>query len=217
MSEISRSQFLGIGASLAAGLSAGCVADGASLPGALAGDLAPDLVLVNGRVLTQDDDLPTAEAFATKGGRFLAVGDTRDVSNLIAQGRTSVIDAAGITVLPGFIDSHSHPSGVGLSELKDVNTNLGSIARIQQALRERANRTPPGRSVWRGWRSFHRRWLRRVLPPCAKRVRPRATLWPIRTRSRPESFASGCTPWPGEVPTRTCDPLVSAPAWGTSG
>lgn len=144
MSEISRSQFLGIGASLAAGLSAGCVADGASRPGALEGNLAPDLVLVNGRVLTQDDDLPTAEAFATKGGRFLAVGDTRDVSNLIAQGRTSVIDAAGMTVLPGLIDSHSHPSGVGLSELKDVNTNLGSIARIQQALRERANRTPPG-------------------------------------------------------------------------
>jgi predicted amidohydrolase YtcJ len=72
------------------------------------------------------------------------VGDTRDVSNLIAQGRTSVIDAAGMTVLPGFIDSHSHPSGVGLSELKNVNTNLGSISRIQQALRERANRTPPG-------------------------------------------------------------------------
>jgi len=113
MSEISRSQFLGIGASLAAGLSAGCVADGASPPGALEGDLAPDLVLVNGRVLTQDDDLPTSEAFATKGGRFLAVGNTRDVSNLIAQGRTSVIDAAGMTVLPGFIDSHSHPSGVG--------------------------------------------------------------------------------------------------------
>ncbi len=144
MSEISRSEFLGLGASLAAGLSVGCVADGARPAGALEEDLAPDLVLVNGRVLTQDDKVPAAEAFATKGGRFLAVGDTRDVSNLIAQGRTSVIDAAGMTVLPGFIDSHSHPSGVGLSELKNVNTNLGSIARIQQVLRERANRTPPG-------------------------------------------------------------------------
>ncbi len=144
MSKISRSEFLGMGAGLAAGLSTGCVANGDRPTGALGEDLAPDLVLVNGRVFTQDTDLPTAEAFATKGGRFLAVGETRDVSNLIAQGRTSVIDAAGMTVLPGFIDSHSHPSGVGLSELKNVNTNLGSVARIQQALRERANRTPPG-------------------------------------------------------------------------
>ena len=144
MSEISRTEFLGMGATLAAGFSVGCTPGGSTQAGALADLNTADLVVLNGNVLTQDDALPTAEAFAIKGGRFVAVGSTDDISNLIAQDRTEVIDAAGMTVLPGFIDAHSHPSGVGLSELKNVNTNLGSIARIQRALRNRAAQTPPG-------------------------------------------------------------------------
>ncbi len=144
MSEISRSEFLGLGAALTAGLSAGCVPGGSTPTGALADVNTADLVVENGRVLTQDGTLPSAEALAVKGGRFLAVGSSDDISNLVAPGQTEVIDAAGMTILPGFIDAHSHPSYVGLSELKNVNTNLGSIARIQEALRSRASRTPPG-------------------------------------------------------------------------
>ncbi|MDH5759453.1 MAG: amidohydrolase [Gemmatimonadota bacterium] len=139
MSEITRKDFLGLGAAAAAaGLTTGCAAGGASA------SVAPDLVVVNGRVLTQDDANPSATAFAIKDGRFVAVGSDDDVRNLVASGRTEVIDAAGATVVPGFIDAHSHPSGAGLNELKNVNTNLGSVARIQDALRERAQRTPPG-------------------------------------------------------------------------
>jgi len=144
MSEISRGEFLGMSAVLAAGVTAGCVPEESTPSGALEELNTADLVVLNGNVLTQDDSMATAEALAVKGGRFVAVGSNDDISNLVAQGRTEVIDAAGMTVLPGFIDAHSHPSYVGLSELKNVNTNLGSIARIQQALRERAARTPPG-------------------------------------------------------------------------
>ena len=127
---------VGLGAAAtAAGLAGGCA------PGS--GDsIAPDLVVLNGNVLTQDDALPTAEAFAVKDGRFVAVGSNADVRNLVAGG-TEVIDAAGGTVVPGFIDAHSHPSGAGLNALRNVDTNLGSIARIQAALRERAATTPP--------------------------------------------------------------------------
>lgn len=144
MSEISRGDFLGLSATLAAGVTAGCVSGGSTAAGALADLNTADLVVVNGTVLTQDDTLPSAEALAVKGGRFVAVGSNDEISTLVAQGRTEVIDAAGMTVLPGFIDAHSHPSSAGLSELKNVNTNLGSITRIQRALRERASRTPPG-------------------------------------------------------------------------
>lgn len=137
MSEISRKNFLGLGTVAAAGLASGCA------PGADESGLAPDMVVVNGNVLTQDAAQPTAEAFAIKDGRFVAVGTNDDVQNLIASG-TEVIDAAGATVLPGFIDAHSHPSGAGLNALKNVDTNLGSIARMQEALRARAAETPPG-------------------------------------------------------------------------
>jgi predicted amidohydrolase YtcJ len=40
-------------------------------------------VLLNGRVYTVDDALPRAEAFAVKNGRFVAVGSSDDVRNLM--------------------------------------------------------------------------------------------------------------------------------------
>ena len=46
-----------------------------------------------------------------KQGRFLAVGSSADIRNL-AGARTQTIDAARMTVVPGFIDTHCHPSGV---------------------------------------------------------------------------------------------------------
>ncbi len=143
MRHVSRKEFLGLGAAAAAGLGAGCT------PGAPGGPAttAPDLVVVNGRVLTQDDATPVATAFAVKNGRFVAVGADADVRHLAAADRTEVIDAGGMCVLPGFIDAHSHPSGVGVDELKNVNTNLGSVAKIQAALREKAVKTPPGEWV----------------------------------------------------------------------
>jgi len=137
MSEISRKNFLGLGTVAAAGFATGCAPRAADV------GLAPGLIVINGNVLTQDDSLPTAEAFAIKDGRFVAVGSNADVQNLAVAG-TEVVDAAGATVLPGFIDAHSHPSGAGLNALKNVDTNLGSIARIQEALRARAAETPHG-------------------------------------------------------------------------
>ena len=52
-----------------------------------------------------------------------------------------MLDAEGMTVFPGFIDTHCHPSGV--DELYGVNTNLRTVAEIQAALRAKAAETPP--------------------------------------------------------------------------
>ena len=71
----------------------------------------PDLVLVNGIVYTVDAAKPKAEAFAVKHGRFVAVGSNDEIKKL-ATSTTKVIDADGMTVVPGFIDAHT-PSGVG--------------------------------------------------------------------------------------------------------
>ena len=42
----------------------------------------PDVALVNGRVLTMDDMLPRAEAFAIQNGRFVAIGSNDDIRNI---------------------------------------------------------------------------------------------------------------------------------------
>ena len=137
MADVSRKDFLGLSTAAAAGLASGCV------PIADAGNVTADLVVVGGRVRTQESDQAVTEAFAVKGGRFMAVGSNEDIQNLTSV-NTEVIDASGMTVLPGFIDAHSHPSSAGLNALKNVNTNLGSVARIQDALSERVAGTPSG-------------------------------------------------------------------------
>jgi predicted amidohydrolase YtcJ len=139
MSPISRRECLGLGALLAApALALGATGSKVRTT------VEPDLVLLNGRVLTIDPRQPTAEAFAVKNGRFVAIGSDADIRGLVT-GNTTVIDAGRMTVTPGFIDAHCHPGEV--EELYDVSADLRSIREIQQALRERAKATPPGHWV----------------------------------------------------------------------
>lgn len=105
-----------------------------------------DLILLNAKIYTVDDRQPRAEAFAVKHSRFIAVGKSDDVRNLRGRG-TQVLDASGTTVVPGFIDAHSHPAWGGIEELMSVNCDLRSIADIQEALRQRVLTTPPGHWV----------------------------------------------------------------------
>ena len=107
---------------------------------------APDYVVVNARVLTSDDSMPRAEAFAVRDDRFIAVGSSSDILNL-ASSSSEIIDAEGMTVTPGFIDAHSHPSSGGVNELVQVNADLRSVVEIKEAIAERARNTPRGQWV----------------------------------------------------------------------
>ncbi|MGE5732136.1 MAG: amidohydrolase, partial [Gemmatimonas sp.] len=90
---------------------------------------------------------PRAEAFASIGGRFVAVGSTTDIRGLIAK-RTQTIDAKQMTVVPGFIDCHNHAGGTTL--LYEVlvgnpfEVEFVTIASIIDKLKARARETPPG-------------------------------------------------------------------------
>ncbi len=104
-------------------------------------DTEPDLIVVNGNVYTVDEAQPHAQAFAVKHGRFVAVGSNDDIRNLATR-RTTLLDAEGMTVTPGFIDAHCHPSGV--RELTGVSVNLRTVAQVKAVLAAKAARTPPG-------------------------------------------------------------------------
>ena len=93
MAVVTRRGFLGLGALIGGGIGcAGMPETGAQSSRADDGR-EPDLVLINGRVYTIDAAQPRAEAFAVKGGRFVAIGSTDDVENLIGP-NTEVIDAS---------------------------------------------------------------------------------------------------------------------------
>jgi predicted amidohydrolase YtcJ len=106
----------------------------------------PSLVLYNARIHTVDASHPRAEAVAIAGGRFLAVGSNREIDALTT-GRTKKIDLGGQTVVPGFIDAHTHVADSGLRHLREVDCDLRSIAEIQAAIRKRAAVTPKGEWV----------------------------------------------------------------------
>ena len=106
----------------------------------------PEIILYNGNFWTVDPRQPRAQAVAISGGRFLAIGSNEEVLPLAA-GNAKKIDLGGKTVLPGFIDAHSHPAEAGLSHLRMVDCDLRSIADILKALHERAAKTSPGEWV----------------------------------------------------------------------
>jgi predicted amidohydrolase YtcJ len=106
----------------------------------------PELVLHNGNFWTVDPRAPRAQAVAISDGRFLAVGSNDEILGF-ATARSHKIDLGKKTVLPGFIDAHSHPAMSGRLHLRQVDCDLRSIKAIQSALRERAAKTPPGEWV----------------------------------------------------------------------
>jgi predicted amidohydrolase YtcJ len=69
-----------------------------------------DTVYLNGNVETMVDQRPVSEAVAVSGSKILGVGSVSDVTPLIGP-NTKKVDLQGATVLPGFIDPHSHMAG----------------------------------------------------------------------------------------------------------
>lgn len=78
-----------------------------------------DLIVINGRVLTMDEDNPAAEAVAVKDGAIVAIGSRASIETFKGQA-TKVIDAQGGSVLPGFIEAHMHLFG-GAAELDNLH------------------------------------------------------------------------------------------------
>jgi predicted amidohydrolase YtcJ len=106
-----------------------------------------DLVVFNAKVYTMDSRAPRAEAFAVKGGKFMAVGSTAEIKGLVGK-KTQSFDARQMTLVPGFIDCHNHADGdVLLYEVLVGNpyeVEFVTIASIVDKLRAKARQTPPG-------------------------------------------------------------------------
>ena len=68
---------------------------------------SPDIIFHHGQVLTMNPAQPTAEAVAIEGNWITAVGSNRDILKL-AVGCTELIDLGGHTLMPGFVDAHTH-------------------------------------------------------------------------------------------------------------
>ena len=109
-----------------------------------------DVAVVNGNLLTMEPARPVAEAALVRGGRIALVGTTQEV---MARARelpgTPILDCAGRTVVPGFIDGHAHfeMTCCALTHCLSLMTPpYNTLDAIADALYERVSVTPPG-----GW------------------------------------------------------------------
>lgn len=100
-----------------------------------------DLIVINAKVLTVDDDNPRTEAVAVKNGRIAAVGDKAAILDLKGQA-TKVIDAAGGSVVPGFIEAHMHLFA-GAAELPHLQLfGVHGFEALSEAVRAYAAKNP---------------------------------------------------------------------------
>ncbi|MGE8408749.1 MAG: amidohydrolase [Pseudomonas sp.] len=111
---------------------------------AWAAEPVADKIWRGGHVVTIDDKHPKADAVAVKDGKIIAVGSEHEV-NKTKGDKTEIIDLAGATLLPGFIDAHGHVSLVGFqatsANLLPAPDGTGnSIAQLQKILTDFRNK-----------------------------------------------------------------------------
>ena len=120
---------------------------------------AADLILSGGSILTINPQQPTAEAVAVADGRIVAVGDHAEVMAL-AGPETRMIDLAGGTLMPGFIEGHGHFLGLGEALM---TLDLSAHTRFEEtvaAVAAAAAEAAPGEWITgRGW--HQERWTDR--------------------------------------------------------
>ncbi len=110
-----------------------------------------DLIIVNARIYTADQNHPVVAALAVRGDRIAFVGSRREAEAL-AGPNTTRLDLAGKTVIPGMVDAHTHLLGLGqalrIVDLVGTESSDAVIARVA----ERVKTARPGEWIrGRGW------------------------------------------------------------------
>ncbi len=108
--------------------------------GSLAAETA-DAIFFGGDILTVNDRQPEAQAVAIKDGKILFVGDKIEADKLKGS-RTELIDLQGKTMMPGFINPHTH---VVLEALIKASVDVSpfkykTISEVEQVLKEAAKK-----------------------------------------------------------------------------
>lgn len=124
-----------------------------------------DLILHNGHLITMDPAEPRTEALAVRGARIQAVGTDKEI---LAHGGpdTESIDLDGRTLMPGFVDAHSH-----------VFFNPESIGETAESIQDRLLAEGYTTITEMGVDSERARHLQRLAAEGALKMRVSAYLW----------------------------------------
>jgi predicted amidohydrolase YtcJ len=120
------------------------------------GAAEPDLILHHGKIVTVDNAFTIREAISISSGKIQQVGSDADVLKWRGA-KTEVIDLQGRMVLPGLMDSHSHPADASMTEYDHPIPDMETIADVLAYIRERAKVVPAG-----SWIEVHQVFITRL-------------------------------------------------------
>jgi len=112
------------------------------------GPAPADWIVRAGTVLTMNPKQPTAEAFAIRDGRFIAVGTWAEMAAYRGP-KTRDRDLSSACILPGMIDAHAHPQPIFTEDSRFAPVEVGpdavrTIEELIAAIRRKAQQTPQG-------------------------------------------------------------------------
>ncbi len=107
-----------------------------------------DLIVYNANVFTSNDENPSASAFAVKDGKFIYVGDDSVMSEFSS---SNIVNAEGLPIYPGFIDSHAHFYGLGFSNAQLDLKGTKSFEEIVEKVIEFDKMNDSKFIIGRGW------------------------------------------------------------------
>ena len=109
-----------------------------------------DSIIHNATIYTASDDYEIAEAIAIDDGVIVGIGTDEEILDRFTP--RSILDAKGLPIYPGFIDSHAHFLGLGLSQNRlDLTGTLSFEEVVDKAQQFRKQHPSLKAIVGRGW------------------------------------------------------------------
>jgi predicted amidohydrolase YtcJ len=137
-------------------LSSLCLGAVLLLSGCAAHPEPADLVLLDGKIVTLEEDRPVVRALAARGGRIVELGSNDRLSRFVGPD-TRVIDLDGRTAVPGFIEAHAHFTGIGRSLMNLELTGARTWEEIVDLVAAAARDAESGAWIL-GWGWHQEKW-----------------------------------------------------------
>ena len=121
-----------------------------------------DLILINGNIITVEENFPEAEALAVKGDRIISLGKNDEILKYKGE-HTKVIDVEGRTVIPGLIDAHMHFIGLGEGSKKIYLDKTTDYQQVLDIVQDAVKKAKPGEWIMgSGWHTAN--WKNKEYP-----------------------------------------------------
>jgi predicted amidohydrolase YtcJ len=169
----------------------------------------PDVVFLNGKVVTLDAGGTITSSVAVKKGKVVCAGSDEEMRKC-AGSTARIIDLHGKTMIPGFVDSHTHlgPASLSFRHYLDGRCPPNrSVKEILERIEERALHIPPGEWIVMNMNVFTNLKLKEKRFPTREELNRVAPRHPVLIlASAHTQIANSCALNLAKITGRTSDP-----------